>query len=208
MDINELTQDQLDALISEREQLMPFLKKFDGDDGAKIYSAIMDGKIDAAIADAALSGRLTVAQEKAIEKAAEGASANGIPADVLQREVEKAIAGLGVGKRLEEVVERLDDIGTINRINEFASSVGDFDAYRGEIEKWYDSHEGLEALDIQEVYAIVKGSKVLEQAAAAQAEAEKAAAATTGGSNSSGTGGSNESFLDEMKRVGNTNGFY
>lgn len=153
------------------------------DANPELVQAIVDGKVTSEMAKAALEGRLTVAEARAIDKATEdvkkdvGKTAfSSLTPEQVERLVEEKLATVktAVEDRFTEAEKMREfEKGT----EEFIASKPDFAKYAKQISEWLDKHD---VADVSVAYYAVKGATLdamsAEEARKAEAEASKAAA--------------------------------
>ena len=151
--------------------ITPLLDKLEK--SPELVQAILDGKIDATLAKAALEGKLTFGE------AAAATAANAEVKAELGAEGYKAATPDEIGKMVAEKVseamrgiEEKDEVRDFERkTDEFISSTPDFVTYADAIDKWLDAHPSVSDVDV--AYYAVKGEMSMKDA---KATADAAAA--------------------------------
>jgi hypothetical protein len=167
------------------------------DKSPELVQAIVNGKLDNTIARAALEGKITVEDLKAVDKAhAEVKKELGPKAykDASVEEVAKMVEDkVGVVKKeMQDSLRESEELHSFeNKVNDFVERTPDFPEYAKEIENWLDSHDDI--TDIEVAYFAVKGQLSGKQAEA-KAEEERAEYAKNLAANAGG-GGHRSNFI-------------
>lgn len=168
------------------------------DKSPDLVQAINDGKLDNSIAKAALEGKLTIGDIQMVEKAhAEVKSALGAKGyekasvDDISKLVEERVGA--VEKKMQDSLRESEDLRAFeNKVNDFVDRTPDFPTYARDIEKWLDSHNDIN--DIEVAYYAVKG-QLSGKEAAQLAEEERAEYAKNLALNAGG-GGQRSNFIE------------
>ena len=201
--IDPVQHKELETLVGRQgEELGEFRKFFNDiqplldnlDKNPEIVQAIMDGKITADLAKAALEGKVSVGDAQIVSQAHEEVKKD------LGKEGYKGTSSEEVSRLVEEKAKEIksdfdaklkerDDLSAFEAsVAQFISNTPDFNKYSSEINKWLDDHD---VTDISVAYYAVKG-KISEDEAKKQAEldrveAEKNGALNMGGGNGNAT---------------------
>ena len=178
------------------KQVGPLLDQLDKQ--PDLVKAIMDGKVDATLVQAALDGKVSIKEAEQVSKAHEEVKKelgkkeydNKSSADI-EKLITDKLVGLkdeltkGFNKNISDV-EHMREFE--NHVNDFVSKTKDFGDYADDIQKWFDEHPTQD--DIEIAYNAVKGERLSKAIAedkskiAAKANKEVAANAAGGGSQS------------------------
>lgn len=140
----------------------------------ELVQAILDGKIDANLAKAALEGKLTQAEATAATAAhAEVAADLGTAYQATSPEEIAKLVEAKVTEKLRTIEESNDIREFERKTNEFIEKTADFATYADEIDKWLDEHD---VTDIEIAYYAVKGKMSENDAKKAADEAAAEAA--------------------------------
>jgi predicted phage tail protein len=159
--------------------------------------AIVNGKLDNTIARAALEGKITVEDIKAVDKAhAEVKKEIGAKAykeasvEDLAKMVDDKVGV--VKKEMQDNLRESEELHSFeNKVNDFVERTPDFPDYAKEIETWLDNHEDI--TDIEVAYYAVKG-QLSGQEAVKKADEERAEYAKNMAANAGG-GGHRSNFI-------------
>lgn len=177
------------------EGIAPLLDKLDK--SPELVQAIIDGKLDADLAKAALDGKVSVAEAEMVNKAhAEVKKDLGnekyenMTPDSISKLIEEKVEV--ARKELEGKVKESEDLRNFEReIQDFVERTPDFAEYAKEIDAWLDEHD---TTDIAVAYYAVKG-QISERDAKAKAEVDSAEAAKNAALDASG-GSSIHSYVE------------
>ncbi len=172
-------------------EISPLLDKLDKQ--PELIQAILDDKIDASLAKAALEGKISISDAKVVTQAHNevkgelGKKYDKTSPEDIEKMVEEKISG--VKKSIEDKIALKDEETQFeNNVKEFISRTPDFTTYAEEIDKWLDSHD---ITDIAVAYYAVKGElsekEAKKQAAIDQAEYGKELAMSAGGGSNRAT---------------------
>lgn len=174
------------------ESIKPVLEKLAEDTDGKLVHAILQGKLTPELATAALEGKLTMAEAKAIES--------------VQKEVQKEVGKATfekmdpaeierlVGERMKLVEEKIetrlkeaeDDVEFSKGLDGFVDAHPDFVELKDQILEWLDKHDSL---DPSAAYYAVKG-ELWERLAAEEAKKSGSERMKEVAMNAAGGGGS------------------
>lgn len=189
------------------DEVAPLLEKLDKN--PDLVTAIIDGKVDANLAKAAMEGKITIGEAQVISKA------NADVKKELGKKEYDASSPEEIAKLVEEKVaaaedkfknslKEMEDTRSFEaKVNDFIANTPDFADYASEIDTWLDAHENI--TDIEVAYYAVKGQmseKAAKKAAEeAQGEYAKDVALNAGGGNSrvtSAGGGDGGNLIDSL----------
>ena len=182
-----------------------------------LVEAIMDGKLDSALAKQVLEGKVDVKAAVMVTKANEEVKKNmgdekydaSKPADI-ERLVSETLDRM-LAPKLEAVKKDLDEgISSVeskrefeNDFNKFIENTPDFDVYADQVTQWFKDHP--ETYDVRTAYYAVRGmasaAEGAQRAQEAAGEAAKNMARNAGGGGSQNTGIINDANLvDQLIR--------
>lgn len=184
--------------------MTPLLNKLD--ESPELVNAILSGKVDKNLAEAALNGKVTIEQAEVITQAhadvKEKLGAGGYKqtsADEIAKMVEEK-----VGQVRKETADKLKDMEDTRNfeagVQDFISRTPDFTDYAKDIDQWLNSHD---VTDIEVAYWAVKGqlsdkeAKKLAQENAAENAKNLALNAAGGGQRSNFVPASDE-LVDQL----------
>lgn len=160
------------------------------DKNPEVVQAIMDGKITADLAKAALEGKVSIADAQIVSQAHQevkkelGKKYEGASSEDVSRLVEEKAKELKAD--FDSKLKERDDLAAFEAsVAQFISNTPDFNKYSSEINKWLDEHD---VTDISVAYYAVKG-KLSEEEAKKQAEIDKVEAEKNGALNMGGGSG-------------------
>lgn len=192
--------------------LLPLLEKLEAQPG--VAEAILDGKIDASLAQAVVEGKVTLGEAKQVTKAHEavkktmGDDYNKATPEEIEKLVEAKLETI-LNKKLEATTKKFEeDISSVEEKREFESKVTnfientpDFEEFAEQVSAWLEQHP--DQYDIETAYYTVKGKIATEAYEKAVEEAAGNAAknvALNAGAGSGQTGGNIEgqSLIDSL----------
>lgn len=187
------------------QNISPVLEKLDA--SPEMVQAIVEGRIDADIARAALQNNLSVGDVKVLDKAhnvvKKELGKEGY-AQASADDIAKLVAS-EVGKVRQEMDAKMSEQEELRNFEssvvDFINRTPDFGEYATEIDRWMDSHSDI--TDISTAYYAVKG-QLSERKAQKQAQedatnyAKQMAGMTGGGSNRSNYVPSGSSLVDDL----------
>jgi hypothetical protein len=174
------------------EGVAPLLDKLD--QSPQLVQAIMEGRIDADLAKAALEGKISIAEAAVVTQASEEVKKElgkkalaSTSTDDINRLIEEKAAT--IRQDLEaKMKEDKDERDFEAKVNDFISNTPDFEDYAKDINEWLDKHD---VTDIQVAYYAVKGElserEARKKAQEAEGEGQKGLAANAAGGGSLGT---------------------
>lgn len=155
------------------QEITPLLTELDAN--PDLVQAILDKKIDANFAKAALQGKLSVAEATAATEAHKevkdnlGEAYGASSPDDIARLVEASFDA-----KMREMQDKNDFDSFERKTSEFIKNTPDFSEYADSIDEWIDAHPDI--VDVEVAYYAVKG-KLSEAAATKAAEEAQAEAA-------------------------------
>ena len=164
------------------------------DKNPEVVQAIMDGKITADLAKAALEGKVSISDAQIVSQAHEEVKKElgkkgyeGTSTEDVSKLVEAKAKELKT--EFDAKLKERDDLSTFEAsVAQFIANTPDFNKYSAEINKWLDDHD---VTDISVAYYAVKGqlseAEAKKQAEIDKIEAEKNGALNMGGGQSSAT---------------------
>ncbi|MCK5616264.1 hypothetical protein KAR91_81130 [Candidatus Pacearchaeota archaeon] len=197
----------------------PLLKELDKQ--PDLIEAIMAGKIDADLVQAAMDGKVTIQEAKEVSEAhtevkkelGKKEYEKTSPEDINKLITDKVAEGLkDIKDDFNKNISEVEDMREYeNRITDFMSNTDDFAEYSVNIDKWFQDHP--EQDDIEVAYNAVKGAALVKLAednkSKDEAEANKDAAANAaGGGSPSNTIIEDENIVDKLiSNTSNPNSF-
>lgn len=164
------------------QDISPLLEKLNA--SPQLVQAIVDGKIDNAIATAAIAGTLSLEQAQAVTEAHKevkqelGKEYKGADPQDIARLVDEKVA-----EKIKELDAREEMRSFESRTNTFIEETKDFAEHAREIDEWLDKHP--EVVDVVVAYYAVKGEltekEARRKAEEAAAEEAKGVVLTAGG---------------------------
>lgn len=175
--------------------MTPLLNKLD--ESPELVNAILSGKVDKNLAEAALNGNVTIATAEAITQAhtevKKELGAGGYKqtsADEIAKMVEEK-----VGQVRKETAEKLRDMEDTRNfevsVQDFISRTPDFTDYARDIDRWLSAHDDV--TDIEVAYWAVKGQ--LSDREAKKLAVENAAENAKNMALNAGGGGQRSNFV-------------
>lgn len=143
--------------------IAPLLDKLD--QSPEIVQAILDGKIDKQLAQAAYEGKINITDAAAVSQASEevkkdlGKDYKATSAEEVERLIEQK-----VGEVRRELEESSDLRSFEERAQKFIEETPDFVEHADKIDKWLDEHD---ITDIETAYYAVKGQMSVREAKSA-----------------------------------------
>lgn len=197
------------------KEISPLLDKLR--DKPEIIEAIVDGKIDATLAQAALDGKISISDANEV-----GQAHKEIKKDLGKKEYEKTsseeiekMVANKVEKALAEKTKSLEGMITKSdsrreyedKVNVFIKNTSDYGKYAKDINVWLEKHP--EQYDISIAYEAVKGKEVIDKASEEEeikaAEAAKELASNAAGGSSQGGKVSEDKGLADQLIAGKGN---
>ena len=186
------------------ESITPLLNKLDA--SPELVNAIINGQVDEKLAEAAINGKITVADAQAITEAhAEVKKDLGnkgytnTPSDEIARMVEEKVSQ--VRQETTAKIKEIEDTRNFEAsVQDFISRTPDFADYAKEIDQWLNTHD---VTDIDIAYWAVKGqlsdkqAKKLAEENAAESAKNLALNAAGGGQRSNFVPASDE-LVDQL----------
>lgn len=150
--------------------ISPLLEKLD--QNPELVQAIIDGKIDKQLTQAAYEGRISVSDANAVSQASSEVHSE------LGKKVVETLSPEKIEKLIEdrankiraELEEKAELKSFEDKTREFIESTSDFVKYSEAIDKWLDEHD---VTDIKVAYFAVKGEMSEQEAKRAAEEAAK-----------------------------------
>lgn len=169
--------------------IAPLLDKLDK--SPEIVQAIIDEKITADLAKAAMEGKVSIVDAQIVTKAQEEVKKDlgkegykGASPEEINKLVEDKAKEIKV--EFQKELKERDELSTFeSNVNDFIARTPDFPKYASEIDKWLDEHD---VTDIAVAYYAVKG-ELSEKEAQKQADIDKAEAEKSGALNMGGGAG-------------------
>ena len=186
------------------EGISPLLNKLD--ESPELVNAILSGKVDKKLAEAAISGKVTIDEAAAItqahteiKKELGGQGYEKTSADEIARMVEEKVGQ--VRKETSDKIKELEDTRSFEAgVQDFIARTPDFADYAKDIDQWLNTHD---VTDIEIAYWAVKGqlsdkeAKKLAQENAAESAKNMALNAAGGGQRSNFVPASDE-LVDQL----------
>lgn len=201
------------------KEISPLLDKLR--DKPEIIEAIVDGKIDATLAQAAIDGKISISDANEVNQAHKEVKKDLGKKEyekTSSEEIEKMVADR-VETALSEKTKKLEGMITKSdsrreyedKVNVFIKNTSDYGKYANDINAWLEKHP--EQYDISIAYEAVKGKEVINKASkeeeikAAEAAKELAGNAS-GGSSQGGKVSEDKDLADQLiAGKGNPNNF-
>jgi len=138
--------------------MTPLLNKLD--ESPELVNAILSGKVDKTLAEAALNGKVTIDEAAAITQANTevkkdlgSAGYKAASESEISKMIEEKVGQ--IRKETEDKIKDMEDTRSFEAsVNDFISRTPDFTDYAGEIDRWLNSHD---VTDIEVAYWAVKG---------------------------------------------------
>ncbi len=128
-------------------------------DQPELVTAIVNGKLDKNLAMAAMEGKLSIEEAKAVQNAHEevkkelGSNYKGTSAEDIAKLIEDKISN--VMQVTDSKIKEAEEIRVFEAgVNDFVNNTPDFGDYASEIDKWLDKHNST---DLETAYWAVKG---------------------------------------------------
>jgi membrane-bound inhibitor of C-type lysozyme len=177
----------------------PLLDKLEANPA--LMQAIVDGKIDANIADAVVDGRFSIKEAEAATKAIIRDVEKKVDSGKVSSVDAKDLVAEGIAKLREELDLKSENDKFEKKTLDFINQTPDFSKHADAVYKWLDDHKTISDVDV--AYYAVKGELTVKQAQARAEEesienAKDIALNAGGGSSTARYAGNNQNIVDSL----------